>query len=451
MVTYSIKDLMSLCSDYALDAQIQKILFSLDLWVPKAAREVHIDNVAQQRYAATTFTGFNRARSPTRNDSISNNNINNRLRRTLALRSMSAEVFRSSIDTGNSGSYSRIINTNDSRDLNKINTTSTNISLMKKSSNGQNLDDISSTGQSQIKLMPILEGGENEDKLIEQSTTRINTNISTMINTTTIDWTPAENEPSTSTTGRTSIDALFELSVRADSALKTALCENNAMATINVSKTNNNNDRITLLQKFDQSIHKRDSAAEYYLQNHCDKQFRDTMPMAIVGDGNCFYNTFLKLSGAGTTTEASSVTPVELRARNVVELVLRTNEYKIKYKSLEVLLDNFEQYVLKEMVHDTHFATIWDLLSIPTVLNIDVISIYPKVNGDDDMNYKLLNSIRFKPLISQETTNNKQLKLETIAVRDVKLLFSNCNKLTKFAPKKQDWMPNHFVPLLNLR
>lgn len=29
---------MGLCSDYALDAQVQKILFSLDLWVPKAAR-----------------------------------------------------------------------------------------------------------------------------------------------------------------------------------------------------------------------------------------------------------------------------------------------------------------------------------------------------------------------------------------------------------------------------
>src|ERR1044072_8944433 len=38
MITYSIKKLMGLCSDYALDAQIQKILFSLDLWVPKAAR-----------------------------------------------------------------------------------------------------------------------------------------------------------------------------------------------------------------------------------------------------------------------------------------------------------------------------------------------------------------------------------------------------------------------------
>ncbi|CAF3686817.1 unnamed protein product [Rotaria socialis] len=100
MVIYSIKDLMGLCTDYALDAQIQKILFSFDLWIPKAAREVHIDNVTQQRHATAAFTGFCRARSPTGNDSTNNsNNITNRLRRPFALRSMSAEVFRSSIDT----------------------------------------------------------------------------------------------------------------------------------------------------------------------------------------------------------------------------------------------------------------------------------------------------------------------------------------------------------------
>ncbi|CAF3676883.1 unnamed protein product [Rotaria socialis] len=94
MVIYSIKDLMGLCTDYALDAQIQKILFSFDLWIPKAAREVHIDNVAQQRHATAAFTGFCRARSPTGNDSTNNsNNITNRLRRPFALRSMSAEVF----------------------------------------------------------------------------------------------------------------------------------------------------------------------------------------------------------------------------------------------------------------------------------------------------------------------------------------------------------------------
>jgi hypothetical protein len=74
---------------------------------------------------------------------------------------------------------------NSSRDSNKSNTTTT--SLIKKSSNGLNLDETLQAGQSQIKLMPILEGGENEDKLIEQQT-RFNKGISL----TTIDWTPTE-------------------------------------------------------------------------------------------------------------------------------------------------------------------------------------------------------------------------------------------------------------------
>jgi hypothetical protein len=76
--------------------------------------------------------------------------------------------------------------------LKKINTILTNVSLVKKSSNGQNVDDISSTAQAQIKLMPILEGGENEDKLIEQSAARVSTNIPSMISTRTIHWTPLE-------------------------------------------------------------------------------------------------------------------------------------------------------------------------------------------------------------------------------------------------------------------
>ena len=45
----------------------------------------------------------------------------------------------------------------------------------------------------------------------------------------------------TTNTDRTPIDALFELSVRADTALKTALCENLPM-----KSSTNNNDRITL-------------------------------------------------------------------------------------------------------------------------------------------------------------------------------------------------------------
>ena len=100
-------------------------------------------------------------RSPSRIDSVTNSNINNRLRRTLASRSMSAEVFRSPIDTVNTGNT-------------------------KKSTSGQTSDENISIAQSQIKLMPILEGGENEDKLTEASTTRRN------LPTTTIAWTPTE-------------------------------------------------------------------------------------------------------------------------------------------------------------------------------------------------------------------------------------------------------------------
>jgi hypothetical protein len=57
MVTYSIKDLMGLCTDYALDAQIQKILFSLDLWVPKAARVWIVYSINMKRFIILFLLG----------------------------------------------------------------------------------------------------------------------------------------------------------------------------------------------------------------------------------------------------------------------------------------------------------------------------------------------------------------------------------------------------------
>ncbi len=197
-------------------------------------------------------------------------------------------------------------------------------------------------------------------------------------------------------------------------------------------------------QVFDQSIHKRDTVAESYLQNHCNKEFRNAMPMAVLGDGNCFYNTFVKLGGAGTTTEASTVTPVELRARNVIELILNVEQYRAAHQLLEPILDEFKKYVTGEMVRDTNYASVWDLLSIPTVLNIKVISVYPKVNGSSDTYYLKLNGTRFEPLSNDDTTS-------LTTPPEVKLLFSHCNKPINLGGQAQQWTPNHFVPLLNLR
>ena len=204
-------------------------------------------------------------------------------------------------------------------------------------------------------------------------------------------------------------------------------------------------------QKFDQSIHQRDPVAEHYLQNHCDKIFRYAVPMAVLGDGNCFYNTFVKLGGVGTTTDASTLTPVELRARNIVELVLNVDVYKAQYNDLSAVLDEFETYVRLEMVRDTNYVAVWDLFSIPTVLNIQMISIYPKVNGNEDLYCQTLNNKYYIPLSTDDDGSNQEKKTGTSAtLNEVKLLFSHCNRpISGFSKNKKDWTPNHFVSLLN--
>ncbi len=204
-------------------------------------------------------------------------------------------------------------------------------------------------------------------------------------------------------------------------------------------------------QIFDQSIHQRDPVAEHYLQNYCDKPYRNSVPMAVVGDGNCFYNAFVKLGGVGTTTDASTLTPVELRARNIVELVLNIDLYRSQYSHLSAILDDFEEYVRKEMVHDTNYAAVWDFFSIPTVLNIELVSVYPKVNGKDDLLCQYLNNQLYIPLSEENGVDNQKKNTEaSTAFKGVKLFFSHCNKpnfgLTK---NKKEWTPNHFVPLLN--
>ena len=192
-------------------------------------------------------------------------------------------------------------------------------------------------------------------------------------------------------------------------------------------------------QVFDQNIHRRDQLAESYLQSHCDKKFRVYMPMAVLGDGNCFYNSFVKLASAGTTTEAATITPVELRARNVIELVLKRKSYERKYPSFGPALDPFEGYVRQEMVRDTNYVGVWDLLSIPTVLNVRLTSIYPKVNGENDTYYQTINDKLLEPI-----ENNP-----TAPPSEVRLLFSHMNKPSR--NKEKAWTPNHFVPVLSLR
>ena len=71
-----------------------------------------------------------------------------------------------------------------SRDLTKSTASSTNTGLNKKSSTGEiSFDENSATSHGQMKLLPILEGGETDDQQNRKETS---------MKTTTISWTPME-------------------------------------------------------------------------------------------------------------------------------------------------------------------------------------------------------------------------------------------------------------------
>ncbi|CAF1013041.1 unnamed protein product [Adineta ricciae] len=215
----------------------------------------------------------------------------------------------------------------------------------------------------------------------------------------------------------------------------------------------------TPIKTFDANIHKRDNVAEYYLNDYCTKNFHNSKPIAVVGDGNCLYNSLVRLVEAGGTTTlaagTSALTPVELRARNIVELILNIRVYQAQYQHLSAVLGKFEQYATKEMVRDSTLVSAWDLLSLPTVLNISITCAYPCVNGEKDLEFIVLNNALFIPLVKDNNTSPKsaegtEASSESI---EIKLLFSHSHRpIINASPNnKKKWVPNHFVPLLGLK
>ncbi|CAF1628422.1 unnamed protein product, partial [Didymodactylos carnosus] len=176
----------------------------------------------------------------------------------------------------------------------------------------------------------------------------------------------------------------------------------------------------------------KDTAAQSYLDKYCEKEWQSYIPVQVAGDGNCFYNSFIKLS------PSLNMTPTELRTRNVLELVKNSSIYRKQYENLPVCLDHLEKYVTTEMVIDTVYSSVWDILSITNVLNIRLTIVYPKVNGNSDKIASSLNKT-FSPI------SNGQPK------HDVVLMFSSCSKECISPKLEKAWMPNHFVPLLRIR
>ncbi|CAF0804712.1 unnamed protein product [Adineta ricciae] len=205
------------------------------------------------------------------------------------------------------------------------------------------------------------------------------------------------------------------------------------------------------IKTFDANIHKRDNVAEDYLSGYCTKEFHNSKPITIVGNGHCLYDSFVRLVEAGGTA-TSALTPIELRARNVVELILNIRAYQAQYRHLSAVLGKFEEYAIKEMVRDSTFVSAWDLLSLPTVLNISITCAYPSVNGEKDREFTALNNALFIPLVKDNDTSHKSAEASSELIQ-IKLLFSHSHRpiVDSSSKNKTKWTPNHFVPLLGLK
>lgn len=182
-----------------------------------------------------------------------------------------------------------------------------------------------------------------------------------------------------------------------------------------------------------------DQIAEYFLENYCDSSFRKMKPIQVLADGDCLYNSFISIRDTVDPLVIVHCTPCELRVRNIIELVENHEQYKKVYRDIVPSLDNLETYVSKEMVYRASYAAVWDLLSIATVLNIQICLVYPKVNGPEDAFYKWYNGRLLKPLVAGGLSTDDKLK-------KVMIMFTACER--KGSSIIEQWTPNHFVPLL---
>ncbi|CAF1343056.1 unnamed protein product [Didymodactylos carnosus] len=129
----------------------------------------------------------------------------------------------------------------------------------------------------------------------------------------------------------------------------------------------------------------------------------------------------------------------ELRVRNIIELVINVDHY---LKFYEIFDTNLKTYVTQTMVFDRKWAEGWDLFGLCSILNCNIRSVYPNVDGvskDDNPSKRLLN-VTFQPR-------------ETIATNTILIMWSKGVSPEDWLlySDQEYWSPNHYVPLLKPR
>ncbi|CAF4200105.1 unnamed protein product [Rotaria sp. Silwood2] len=177
-------------------------------------------------------------------------------------------------------------------------------------------------------------------------------------------------------------------------------------------------------QVFDERKYLVDAVAKTYLRKATD-EVQHLIPVEVVADGNCLYNSILLLMNT------SMITTSELRVRTVIELVANGAYYSRMYSQFIGPLD----IAIKAVCKNYTYSELYEIAALCNVLRCNIRSIYPKTDFREDM--EILNNI-FRPTSP------------IIDSCSITILWSHVlNEIDVRAQNNMAWSPNHFVPLMS--
>ena len=109
--------------------------------------------------------------------------------------------------------------------------------------------------------------------------------------------------------------------------------------------------------------------------DHCAK-YPNMRPLSIPEDGNCFFNS-LSMHCKGDTSLATL-----FRFQTAMQLIMHGDEYQEIHRALglEPVSTTFLE-ACQDAVSEKKWSPVWHLLAATDVLDRQIVSVYPPVNG----------------------------------------------------------------------
>lgn len=149
------------------------------------------------------------------------------------------------------------------------------------------------------------------------------------------------------------------------------------------------------------------------------------------GNGNCLFNS-VSILLFGNESKA-----VELRVRTALEMICSSQVYS-KMSDLLIVSPSYLDATV-DCAKKESWSCAWTMQALATVIDMPIVSMYPRLNGSADKVADILNR-QFLPLHGGVDSSSSEHNA-------VYILWSHTS-LCQTTRKRKIWTPNHFVPLI---